>query len=204
MTTENNEELETTTESTVTDTSATDDTTDQTTDTSVGEGGEGDDTSQDQTTTDEYTDFTLPEDMQLDSALLESALPVFKELGLTQEQAQKLVDLQAAKAGQDEQSRLDEFEDLKNEWMEASKNDKEFGGDKFDQSIGEARLALEKLGTPELTNLLNDYGVGNHPEIIRIMSKMGALLKEDSPGNTGNASNQPLSHSDILYPTDKK
>ena len=36
-----------------------------------------------------YADFTLPEGVELDTALLTDAAPLFKELGLTQEQAQK-------------------------------------------------------------------------------------------------------------------
>ena len=48
-----------------------------------------------QTPPDEYADFSMPEGIQLDETMLAEALPVFKELELTQTQAQKLVDFQA-------------------------------------------------------------------------------------------------------------
>ncbi len=48
-----------------------------------------------QTVPDTYADFVMPEGVELDSALLTEAAPLFKELGLTQDQAQKLVDFQA-------------------------------------------------------------------------------------------------------------
>lgn len=43
-----------------------------------------------------YETFAAPEGYEIDPALVEKATPLFKELGLTQEQAQKLVDFQAA------------------------------------------------------------------------------------------------------------
>ena len=39
-----------------------------------------------------YTDFSVPEGHTLDAAAIESATPLFRELGLSQDQAQKLVD----------------------------------------------------------------------------------------------------------------
>jgi len=44
---------------------------------------------------DVYADFKVPEGMEVDKSLLNEALPVFKEMKLSQEEAQKLVDLQA-------------------------------------------------------------------------------------------------------------
>ena len=41
-----------------------------------------------------YEDFKLPEGMEVNTDLLDKATPVFKELNLTQDQAQKMVDLQ--------------------------------------------------------------------------------------------------------------
>lgn len=158
-------------------------------------GSEGNDTPPDT-----YADFTLPEGMELDEAALNEASPLFKELGLNQEQAQKAVDLYAQLIQAGSQKQIDNFNQLMNDWRTQSQNDKEFGGDKFNENVKVAQSAINKFGTPELKQLLEDHGVGNHPEVIRFMVRVGRTLKEDVPGSTGDASSQAQSRVDILYP----
>lgn len=149
-----------------------------------------------------YADFAMPEGVELDSELLAEATPIFKEIGLSQEQAQKLVDLEAKRVQAAQQRQVDSFNQLKQDWLDQSKTDNEIGGEMFEESVADARLFLEKFGTPELKTLLNDYGVGNNPEFIRAFARAGKLLKEDSPANTGVAhSAEQKSRVDVLYPT---
>ncbi len=138
--------------------------------------------------------------MKLDAELLGQATPLFKELGLSQEQAQKLVDFQAANAAKAQQSRQEAFSNLINKWQTDAKADKEFGGDKFEESVGIARLAVNKFGTPAFKQLMEDHGVGNHPEMIRFMLNIGRTLKEDVPGATGGAAPGKTDRVSILYP----
>jgi hypothetical protein len=157
----------------------------------------------DQSTSSEtYADFEMPEGVELDVQLMEQAQPLFKELGLNQEQAQKLVDFQAAQVQASQTGQAEAFNQLKQDWQAQSKSDNEIGGDKFDESVSDAREALGKFGTPELTKLLNDFGVGNHPEMIRFMAKVGNLTKEDVPGNSGSPSTPEKDRVSILYPSD--
>lgn len=147
-----------------------------------------------------YTDFTLPEGVQLDSALLEQAVPIFKELGLSKEQAQKLVDIQVKQA----QSQTDAFNQQLETWRTSAKNDKEYGGEGFDQNIALARAALNKVGTPELKQLLNDSGVGDHPEVIRLMVRVGKMTAEDNPTSNRRPAAVKQDNAAILYPNDTK
>ena len=168
------------------------------------EAATGDDTdASSQTSPDTYADFVMPEGVELDSALLTEATPLFKELGLNQEQAQKLVDFQAKQVKASSESQVDAFNQLMNDWQEQSKNDKEFGGDKFEENVGIARLAIDKFGTPELKQLLEEHGVGNHPEVIRFMVKVGKLTAEDVPGGTTTATSKAQDRVSLLYPNDK-
>lgn len=153
---------------------------------------------------DTYADFTMPEGMQVDEAALTEALPVFKELELTQDQAQKLVDLQAAQVKASSEKQTNDFNQLMTDWQESAKTDSEYGGDKFDENIKVAQSAINKYGTPELKQLLEEQGVGNHPEVIRFMVRVGKTLKEDVPGNAGGAVSKAQSRVDTLYPNDKK
>lgn len=156
-----------------------------------------------QTVPDTYADFAMPEGVTVDSALLSEATPLFKELGLTQEQAQKLVDFQAKQVQASSQSQVDAFNQLMNDWQEQSRNDKEFGGDKFDENIAVARSAIDKFGTPELKQLLEEHGVGNHPEVIRFMVKVGKLTAEDVPGGTTTPTSKAQDRVSLLYPNDR-
>lgn len=179
---------------------------DTSTDTGTGEEGSTDTGAaeeageQDQTGHGSYADFTVPEGMELNSALLEQAVPVFQELGLTQEQAQKLIDIQAAEVQAAGERQVDTFNQLLQDWLAESKADKEIGGDKFEQTVKVAQNAISKFGTPELKQLLDQHGVGNHPEMIRFMARVGATLKEDNPGGEGNNSQPPQDRVSILYP----
>lgn len=66
------------------------------------------------------------------------------------------------------------------EWAEASRNDSEFGGAHFEQNIGTAKQALERFGSPELVQLLGQSPMGNHPEVIRFLVKVGKAMSEDT------------------------
>lgn len=176
--------------------------TDDNTDASAEGADEGADT--DEGTDDkpqDYADFNLPEGMSMDEGLLTEVLPVFKEAGITQDVAQKLIDIQSKQVMALEQGKLDAFNQLNQEWKDASINDKEFGGDKFDQTVANAKAALDSFGTPELTKLLNETGIGNNPEVIRFMNKVGALTQEDSPGNGQQGGPKEKSTLEVLYPT---
>lgn len=146
-----------------------------------------------------YADFDLPEGMELNEAVNAEATELFKESGLSQEQAQKFVTLFADKIQASVDAQAESFSQLMDDWQTSSKNDKEFGGDKFDENIGIAMAALDKFGTPELKEFLQAHGAGNHPEMIRFMVKVGRLTKEDTL-DSGNASQDKKDHASLLYP----
>lgn len=154
----------------------------------------------DQAAPEAYTDFTLPEGVELDGQALEKATPVFKELGLTQEQAQRLVDLQAEMVQEGVQKQTEQFSQLIEGWQKDAAADKEFGGEDFNKNVGIAQQAIAAFGTPELKQLMEDHGVGNHPEMIRFMWKVGLKIKQDVPGNHGSASEGKKDRASIMYP----
>ena len=125
-----------------------------------------------------YEDFTLPEGVTMDASLLEKAVPVFKELGLTQDQAQKLVSLEA----EQRTAQAQQFVEQIASWEASIKADKEIGGDKFEENLGVAKVALDKFGTPELKDFMEGTGAGSHPEIVRLLVRVGQAIKEDNPG----------------------
>lgn len=125
-----------------------------------------------------YADFKLPDGVTLDKAAMETFLPVAKELGLTQDAAQKLVDIQTKMVGEANARQTAEWKTLQDGWVNSAKTDKEFGGKDFDANIGLAKKALEKFGTPELSAALDATGFGNHPELIRMLVRAGKGMSE--------------------------
>jgi len=151
-----------------------------------------------------YT-LTMPEGVPLDEELFKALSPSFKEIGLTQGQAQKLVDgyIKAETARMGSQSEA--FGEIQESWVKEAKNDKEIGGDKWDETLMHAKRAVGQFSTPALLDYLNVSGAGNHPEMIRLMAKVGAMIGEDNPaqGGAGEAA-KPTDAAYILFPKDVK
>jgi hypothetical protein len=122
-----------------------------------------------------YEAFTVPENYDQSSDMVGEFKGLAKELNLTQEQAQKLIELDVKRT----QSSTEALQKASNEWAEAAKADAEFGGDKLDESLVSAKKALDAFGSPELKTLLNDSGLGNHPDVIRFMVRAGKAISED-------------------------
>lgn len=129
----------------------------------------------------QYADFTLPEGLQVDKELLEAFVPVAKELKLTQEQAQKVVDIQVKIA----EARNAEWSKITTDWKEKARSDQEYGGDKFDASLEIAERALNTFATDDFKAMLKEYGLGNHPDMIRLFYRIGKAVKEDGMVNPG-------------------
>ncbi|WP_334157917.1 hypothetical protein [Oryzomicrobium sp.] len=125
----------------------------------------------------EKYEFAAPEGREFDPKVIEAYSEVAKELNLTQDAAQKLLDKVAPTL---EARQQEQFQAIRTKWGDDAKTDKEFGGDKLTESLGVARTALDKFGTPELRTLLNESGLGNHPEVIRFMVRAGKAISEDT------------------------
>jgi hypothetical protein len=139
------------------------------------------------------TEGALP----VDPKILEQFADVAKELNLPQDQAQKMIDKVAPviQARQAEQIAA-----IQAEWADTAKADKEFGGDALSENLATAKKALDTFGTPELRTLLNDSGMGNHPEVIRFMVRTGKAISEDRFVNGGQGKHSQSGDAKRLYP----
>ena len=132
----------------------------------------------------EKYEFKAPEGREFDQAVIDQFSEVAKELKLTQEGAQKVID-KLGNAFAEKQTNT--LEAAKTEWVKSATADKEFGGEKLNENLATAKKALDTFGTPELRALLNESGLGNHPEIIRAFYRAGKQISEDRfvPGGIG-------------------
>ena len=127
----------------------------------------------------EKYEFKAPEGIKLDEAVLGEFTPLAKEMGLTQESAQKLVDLYAKIQTTNSEATAKAWADLQADWTSKTKTDKEFGGEKLMENVSIAKKAIEAFGTPGLSEALEATGVGNHPEIVRFFYRVGKAVGND-------------------------
>lgn len=120
-------------------------------------------------------DFKAPEGMALDQVALGEWQTVAKEAGLTPEAAQRAVDVAVGMLQRQQEAQAA----MVTTWTEQVTADKEIGGDKLQENLAVARKALETFGTPELRDVLNMTGLGNHPEVIRAFYRAGKTISED-------------------------
>ena len=147
----------------------------------------------------QYADFAFEEGKALDAELADDIKATAKELGLTQSQAQKLADLALKRTESAQSQQAEMLAQARDEWAGQAKADKEFGGDAIEANLATARKALDTFGTPELKALLNESGLGNHPEVIRFFYRSGKAISEDRVIR-GGAAGQPTDPAKRLFP----
>lgn len=146
-------------------------------------------------------EFKTPDDVEMAEETLTGVRDLSKELGLDQEQAQKIVDLGSQLSQRWAKDLQDAHAAQVSEWAEQAKADKEIGGEKFDQSMADAKAAYDKFATPELTSFLNESGMGNHPEMIRLFARLQKQVGDDTLVAGQPKPGAPKTRAEILYGT---
>ena len=119
----------------------------------------------------------LPDGVTWDEAFEKAATPVAQKLGLSPTQLQGLADFYAQHQadtglGAMRQRALDEAaasDALKAEW-----------GAHYDTKLAQASRAARYFGGEQLIAVLNETGLGNHPDLVRAFARAGAFLGEDA------------------------
>ncbi|WPA90694.1 peptidase [Providencia zhijiangensis] len=144
----------------------------------------------------EKYEFTAGKDQELDKEAVAAFEPVARELGLSNEQAQKIVDVYGSTImPQLVKQQADAWQKQVTDWAETVSADKE--GLSSTESIGNAQKALDQFGSPELKSYLVETGLGNHPELVRVFSKIGKAMSED--GFVSGSSENARSAADVLF-----
>ena len=153
--------------------------------------------------------LTAPEGLTLDPVAIELATPVFRELGLSNEQANKLMPV----AGQFAQGLLDrhqrqmlgQIQADRKAWLDSARADPEIGGQHWPKTIGTAAKALDALGFTKgspFRVLLDESGLGNHPEMIRAFQRVGKAIGEDGFERSSGIHHSKRDRAETLYPED--
>lgn len=147
-----------------------------------------------------YTDFKLPEGYAVDEKAMGEATALFKGAGLSQEQAQKFIDLAVSREQAVASHGLKAFVDLQNGWVSEIKADPQIGGDKLQASMALASRAIDRLGGDSLRAAMNLTGAGNNPAIFKAFVQLGQMLSEDKfAAGSPPPSNASRSPAQVIY-----
>lgn len=145
----------------------------------------------------EKYEFQAGEGVELDTEALKDFEPVARDLNLTNEQAQKLVDAYPKILAGVQQRQAEAWQAQTEQWAADVKADKEIGGDKLTTNLSAAQRALDQFGTPELKEYLEGTGLGNHPELVKAFIKIGKAMSED--GMVDGSNQGQRSAAEVLY-----
>ncbi len=151
-----------------------------------------------------YTDFTLPEGFTADDALLTDFRKEAAALSLPQAAAQTLVDLYTRSQQAAAAKITEDHTALQAQWLSESNALPELSGPTKGTTQVAIGRVMDEYGTPALREFLRTTGLGNHPELVRLVAKVGAALTEGSPSSPGRAVQQTTQRKGVsaLYPTD--
>lgn len=147
----------------------------------------------------------IPNEDYISQEDVERIAKVAEEQGLSKDVAQMLINERAEALEGLANAFLSQSESTRAEWKESTLSDKEIGGDNIDKTVRRANSFLDKYATPELRELIEAEGFGNHPEVLRFLSRAGASMENDSSVIGGKAPvNNTRSIEDIFYPSMKE
>lgn len=132
--------------------------------------------------TDEASKYELkqPNESLLDDGALTRIAEYAKKRGLTNEQAQELVEFENQALQKFHQDQVEQLKTKSEQWKATLLQDKEFGGEAFKANAEIAKRAVQKFATPEFIKTLDETGLGNHPELVKMFYRIGKAMANDS------------------------
>lgn len=196
-------------------------------DTQTGDQSDGDGKGESAGAPDEYEAFNLPDGMDIDQSALDAATPLFKEMDISQQDAQKLVDVFVQAQEAQSEAISEQFRQTQEEWAGACKNHAEYGGDKYDGTVANIHKLYDLVfgdkprdpGTNASDDVVEAYlnhpniqframltqsGLGNNPQLFELLATISKHVGEagfdlGSPPPKGSEKDR----AELMYPNAK-
>ena len=104
----------------------------------------------------------------------------FKDAGLTSRQAQKMYDAFSKAQNQWVEQLQQQNLQMRQNNLEQIKADPQIGGQNINQTKAYVGTVMDKYGSQELRDFLNESGLGSNPELVRVFAKIGKDLSSDN------------------------
>jgi hypothetical protein len=152
----------------------------------------------------EKYEFKAPDGFQLEPATTAQFETLARKLDLSNEQANELLPLGAQLAQKIGEQQLAAHQAQVAQWADDTRNDKDIGGAKFDASVATAKKAMDRFGSAPLKQLMDQTGLGNHPEVIRAFHRIGLAIAEDTFVNADSSGGSKRSAADRMFNSSEK
>ena len=143
----------------------------------------------------ESYEFKIAEGIEMTDAMKDEFTAIAREIKLTQEQADKLIDLHSKRV----LDMVSQVEAQHQQWM----NETHRLGYDSKQGTADAKLALDTFGGGEAINVLMESGVIYHPAVFKMFKEIGSLLQEDTAPQGQSTNPAPKDLGDIFFPNSK-
>lgn len=148
----------------------------------------------------EKYELVLPKDSKLTAADVERISAEAKERGLSNEDAQALLERDSKTIGSYVESQTAKLIETSKQWKQDASVDPEIGGNDFGEKSEVAKRVVSRFATVGFKKALDESGFGNHPELIRIFYRIGKMMTDDQlvlPNSTTTGTKKEVA--DVLY-----
>lgn len=119
----------------------------------------------------------MPESVPLDDAQTKLFLAEAHDMGLTKQQAARLIRYDATRHA----TAITQFEETQaTTHKEAEAALRKDWGDAYDEKLALAKQARDKLGTEALSKRMDESGFGLDPDFLKLLATVGRFIAEDS------------------------
>jgi hypothetical protein len=155
-----------------------------------------------------YTEFKVPDGFVLDPKVAEEAGTLFKQNGLSQDQAQSLIDFHVAKTKEAAEAPYKAWNDMGEQWLKETQDDPEIGGklEEIKQNVGKALKTLDPKLEASFREIMDLTKAGNHPAFVKVLNAFAKAVTEGKPvakggpTNVENPQGRPPSAAQALFP----
>lgn len=120
--------------------------------------------------------WKAPEGRQFHSETIKGYEAIVRDLKVAPDVAQSLLD-RVVPLLEGRQSQ--QVKELRDGWRKGLESDPEIGGSRLEETRQLAAKTIESLGTPELRELIEQTGIGEHKAFAALLRRVGEALSED-------------------------
>ena len=134
---------------------------------------------------DKTIELELPEGSKLQPADVDKIASFAKEHGLSKDAAQALLERESAVVQQRDEAALAQLAEQSDAWKQEILADKDFGGEKAAETAQLAHDVAKRFGSEVFVSELERTGLGNHPELVRMLARIGKAMAPDKLRGSG-------------------